>query len=263
MPKVLIFGDSHTGSLNAGLRRLKDAGAIESDLELSVLPLGGRFREQFFEERNGVASIADPLVNDRILRLPLEERGVVYGFCGPLHTMRVLWGRDWQHSAPSHLAKGETPVSASLLEKIFAEDQRYILLLLDLLVSRKEKVFVIEAPRLFEHSPVLANGKRRREVVLYLDDAYRRYVRRELASRGVAVVSVPARCIGNEGLMLVEFRHQVGEDPHHGNSLFGELMVREIVSFVRSQDQWKLERRSDADGRGGATAGTTPAQAPA
>lgn len=230
--KVLILGDSLTVALNQGYRQLKSAGTIPAGVDLSIRPLcGGAFlKTPFFVEKEGVAHmVADEAVKN-FPQLPLPGENPIYGFCGSLHTTRVLRGIDWSNHAPAEVATSEVPISSALFEAIVEDDQKYILAFLDVLLGSGARLFVIESPRPFRHHPMFACA--RPEVLLHVDRAYRNFVRRELDRRNVPVIAVPEACIDPQGAMLDVYKHPNEKDFHHGNEAFGALMMAEVVAHV-------------------------------
>lgn len=92
------------------------------------------------------------------------------------------------------------------------------------------KVFVIDAPRPFQHHPMFEQC--RKDVLMHLDREYRRYILNELAARDIDVIATPDECVDAEGFMLAEFRHPDVRDRHHANEKYGEIMARRIVDYL-------------------------------
>lgn len=152
-----------------------------------------------------------------------------------MHSTRVWRDIDWSRHAPSRLADQESPVSSSLLNEIFWNDQKYILRFIDSFISLGLKIFVIEGPRPFKHHSVFKRSGYREEVILYIDSEYRKFVFNELERRGVSVVRVPDFCFCENGFMLEEFKSYKKGDGHHANEVYGEIIFNEIVRFVTSR----------------------------
>jgi hypothetical protein len=218
--------------LNLGFKELLAAGEVPDSLEMTIRPMGGGhiMKTPFFVEEEGVARIVNDIYRAQFPRLPLRDPSVTYGFCGNLHTTRVLRDVDWSEHAPAGMARRGLPVSSALLHEIFHDDQKYMLALLDLLRRSGASVFVIEGPYPFRHHRMFAGP--RTDVLMYIEREYRRYAKRELERRGIEFVAVPADCIDKNGFMLDRYRHPLEKDQHHGNTEFGALMMRRVIQHL-------------------------------
>lgn len=205
MKKVLITGDSQTAALRQGLSILEQARALPKDLDISIQPLGAgsHLTSPFFKKADGKITILERVYKRRIPVLPMDGDVSMYGFSGNIHTIRVLRDIDWRDYAPSPTAKRENAVSLGFMQKLFEADQRYILAFLDAMKSLGMKVFVIDAPRPFQHHPMFEQC--RKDVLMHLDREYRRYILNELAARDIDVIATPDECVDAEGFMLAEF----------------------------------------------------------
>ena len=230
--KVLITGDSHVGPLNRGIQKLAEQNAVPDTLDITIRPLGAGalMKTPFFVEEDGVARMLPAEYKTNMLRLPTQGEYTVYGFSGNFHTTRILRDVNWSNIAPIAVAKDEQPVSTAFLNELFHEDQKYMLALLDVMLKSQVTVFVVEAPRAFRHQRIFERA--RKEVLFYIDQEYRKYIRRELEKRGIQVIAVPPGCLDEEGFMLDCYRHPDERDQHHGNAEFGEVMMREVTAFL-------------------------------
>lgn len=71
------------------------------------------------------------------------------------------------------------------------------------------------------------------KVILAVDRAYRNLIRIELEKRSVDIVNIPTSCVAEDGSMLAEYRSKRNNDMHHGNELFGEIILQEIFTFLK------------------------------
>ena len=234
---VVIFGDSHIGSLRMGLNSLlnnQEPAHPAASIEIRPLGPGGAYCTPFFRKNGSNIEIVDARLKKHVEKLPFDEKYRLYGFSGNLHTLRVIREIHWDSHAPSEIAeKREIPVSRSLLNEIFHDDQKYLLSFLDELSSMGISVFSIEAPRPFRHNPVFS-GKSRQKVLLFIDQAYRKYITEELNKRNIPIVSVPSECVDDEGFTLDIYKHQKLGDPHHTSEAYGKLMMQKVCEYIRN-----------------------------
>jgi hypothetical protein len=231
--KVLVTGDSHTGTLRKGQKAFENDGVWPHDVKLEIRPLGGGHltREPFFIDRGDYAEITTPEYRRQFDRLPIAETGaeeIVYGISAPLHSVRIWRHPDWQRFAPSSLQQFGPPLSSGLIRRIILDDQKYVLDLIGILQKAGKRVFVIEPPHPFRHHPALRTTPS--ELVLHLNSLYRETVRHELRAMEVPVVEMPVRLL-EAGFMREDYA-QAG-DPHHGNAVYGRIMIEEILTFLR------------------------------
>lgn len=226
---LVVFGDSHVAALRKGLDNLAGRDGFSPETTITMLPLcrGGVLRSAFFHVRDGAIHFDDCMID----RLPDTGGTTIYCFSGNAHTARVVREINWSSHAPAPVAKYETPISAAMLRDIFSYDQRYMLTLLDTMRQLGLQVFIVEAPHLFRHNAVFA--KARKEVLLHIDREYRAFIRHELAQRNVDLVSVPEACLDDEGFMLDKYRSPKAGDNHHANPRFGEVMMGEILAYLK------------------------------
>jgi hypothetical protein len=236
--KVLITGDSHTSKLAIGnkelfLERLQKR-APSNGISISVRPLGpgGAMRGPYFEDRGDYAEILDERYRKGHERLPPADSKFDWiGLAAPLHTVR-LWKVRWRHFTPQGLpAKNGFVLSENALRQAIEDDVSFNLKLLDIM-KRTTNVFVIEPPWPFRHHRAVAyNGA---EKVLFLHRAYRRHVLAALKSRGIPVVEIDPSWVDADGFMSDRFRNERPEDQHHGNNLFGRLMIARTQAMLAS-----------------------------
>lgn len=232
--RVLLTGDSHTAALNRGHQALLAGGLWPGAVDLTIRPLGAGHltRDAFFVDRGDHAELVTPEYRRQFDRLPLasDGPGVVYGLSAPLHSVRIWRHPGWRHRVPAALRSdpgGAEPVSSGLVRRIVLDDQRHILALIEILLRTRRGVFVVEAPFPFRHHPALRDTAP--DVVLHLDEVYRRTIGQELQALGVPVVSVPRDCLDG-GFMRDDFA-QTG-DPHHGNAAYGRLMMERVAALL-------------------------------
>ena len=232
MIDVMITGDSHTAALYKGQLAVQADGQWPDDIDLVIRPLGGGHltREPFFVDRGDHAEMTAAEYRRQFERLPLaagERSPSVYGVSAPLHSVRIWRHADWQSFTPHGAGLPGKPVSTAMVRRIALDDQRYVLELIGILLRTGKRVFVIEAPHPFRHHPALQGT--RAELVLYLNRLYRDTIRSELAALGVPVVAVPERCIEG-GFTRQDYAQP--NDPHHGNPLYGRLMIEQVLDFL-------------------------------
>lgn len=231
--KVIVTGDSHTADLFLGQKLLEEESPAPLAADVVIRPLGGGhiLPTPFFVDRGDHAEITAPQFRPQFARLPLdgvENHGTIYGICAPLHTARVWRHADWRRFAPIGRAANETPISPGMLRRVILNDQKYVLALIDVFVRSGTRAFAIEAPRPFRHHPALKIL--RPDVVLTVDRSYRDIMRAELDDRSIPIVSIPAKCLDEDGFTLEEYGRR--HDPHHGNERFGRVMMLEVNKFL-------------------------------
>ncbi len=234
--KALITGDSHLSALLTG-RKLLDAEREKPPVHVDLVPLGSgaAFCTPFFRDCGSHAEITEARYLQRVSRLPPEQPYDMIGLSGPMHTGR-LWSRRLRRFAPWQLApsRGLHALSDALLEQVIADDCMYVLGLLDVM-RRTTGVFVIESPRPFrEHEVVGLHGEQH---VLTVDQAYRAYVRRELARRDIPLIEVPAECMEPDGFTKARFVRVAADgtkDNNHANARFGRIMMVRVEEFLQS-----------------------------
>jgi hypothetical protein len=237
--KVLITGDSHLGALKGGLGLLKQNGEWPQQIDLNIRPLGiATFANTpFFIDKGSYAEIYHPEYRKNFKRFPpwhLKNSDVIFGFSGPLHTARIRWQPDWSKFVPTQLVINEAPVSNALLEHLIYDDCRYLLAFIDIILRTNKRLFVIEAPRPFEHA--LNSKKTRPDVFIFIDNYYRDFMRRELMLRNVPVVSVSPDCYDSKiGFMFEHYRHPDPKDLYHANAQYGEIMMENVLKLLLNE----------------------------
>lgn len=236
--KVLITGDSHTGQLQLGMELLVRQGEWPQHIDLTINPLGGGhiFATPFFIDAGDYAELCNKDFRKQFQRFPpetIENTDVIYGLSGPLHTARVRRSRAWSEFVPAQFAVDETPVSNALLNQVILDDCQYLLKFIDVILRTGERLFVLEAPRPFRHDRALQSI--RPEVFSYIDNYYRDFIKQELKLRNVPIIAVDPECYDDAGFMLECYRNPKEDDMHHGNSKFGELMMKKVLKFLLEQ----------------------------
>lgn len=233
LPFLIITGDSHTASLKFARENLINNGiSVFNGTEIIPLASGDVMRSSFFDERDDIAYFNREICKSLISQLPLRFNGISYGFCGNLHTTRIMRDIDWVKYAPFEVVRNEIPISLAFLHKIFEFDQKYMIALLNIFLKNHQNIFVIEAPYPFRGSPLFKRV--RTEVLQYIDKEYRGYVKKNLMKMGIDVVSIPLECVDQEGFMLDKFLTENGPQDHHCNKDFGEVMMIEIINYLKN-----------------------------
>lgn len=233
--KVLITGDSHTGALKSGQNLLVSKGEWPEEIDLTISFFGNAkfFPTPFFVDKGDYAEICNVEYRKQYARFPPPKWGecdVVYGFSGPLHTLRVSRSQAWSKFVPASLVVNEAPISNALLHRAILDDCRYLLGFIDIILRTSKKLFVIEPPRPFKHHRTLKLI--RPDVFSYVDRYYRDFIKQELSARNVPIIEVSPECYDEEGFMLDCYRHLNEKDMHHGNAEFGELMMKKVLDFL-------------------------------
>ncbi|PPD40155.1 MAG: hypothetical protein CTY16_18160 [Methylobacter sp.] len=238
--KILITGDSHTSALKLGADRLISQGGLPYGYQVDLKPIGtgGTFTAQFFLDKGDFVEMKNQRNPNLVKRLPVateEGNYDYYGITGMLHTHRVWrYNNYWTKFTPFCTASDLAPVSTSLLRHIVLNDQQYPLQMIDVLKRAGVKVFVIETPKPYKHHPILEQVDK--EVITYIDTFYKSVIKEWLASNGIPVVNIPANCYDADSFMLEAFRNENPKDSHHANLAFGEVMIKEILAFLKSQN---------------------------
>jgi len=231
--KIFLTGDSHLAALGAGYKAMQaenDPALNGVDFVIRPLGNGGFMSEPFFEDAGSYALITHPEFKKYIGRIPAAGEDFDWiGVCGPFLSARIYRHRAWSNYSPT-FEPNKAPITPALLRQISLDDIAQQMALLDLLLREGYKVFVFEGPHLFRHTPALQNMGS--EMVRAIDATHRSVVREELARRPrIRVVDIPDECLDGDGFMRDELRKGL-DDPHHANSLFGEIMMREIVKAL-------------------------------
>jgi len=234
--QVLITGDSHTATLKKGMELLVSKGDWPQQVDLTIRPLGNAkfLPTPFFVDKGNYAEICNPEYNRRFKRFPpqkMVKSDVIYGLSGPLHTARIRRHEAWSEFVPTQFVINETPISNALLDQSIRDDSRYLLEFIDVILRTQKNFFVIEPPRPFKHSVKSI----RADVFNYVDNYYRDFIKQELKHRNVPIIAVDPECYDEAGFMLKSYEN--GNDPHHGNAEFGELMMKKILDFLLNSTQ--------------------------
>lgn len=234
--KVLITGGSHTGSLARGLARMREAGSAPSDIDFTIVPLGGRLAGagKFYELRGDQVRITKKNYRERISHLSCRETPFdAVGISSPFHS-RGLWMRpDWRNFCLPPITTGKTPLSRALVQRCIREHNANVIGFLEALKSVGFATFAIEGPKPFRHNPEIRRAGA--PLVRYIDSEYTRNTLEALRERGIPALLMPAHTYDAEGYCRPEYRHDNPDDRHHGNALLGEVMINEITRFVRSR----------------------------
>ena len=230
--KVLITGDSHSGTLMRGLSNLPPERLQASKIDFEINPLGGGhlLPTPFFADRGDHAELLEPSYRRRFRRLPSENSDLDWiGFSGPLHAARV-WRENWASTKPWQLGGGGPAVSSALLRQVIDDDLNQSLAFLSVL-RRTHRVFVVESPWPFRHHyAVKANGL---ATVRLIHQAHRARLVGQLQALDIGLVEIDTAWTDEDGLMLPQFRHEKPTDWHHGSQEFGRLMMERVIDFLQ------------------------------
>lgn len=234
--KTWIFGNSHMGALNKGLRRI---GAQGHDLTLFPLGPGTVEMVPFSRLEAGRVGFADETCARNLRRftgrdhLDPEAR---WGVCMGTHNARLCRDPFWIDAEPAVIcAPGKRPVPETTVDAIIETDQRHVR---DLLARMKQAglaVFVVSCP------PVRpASGGRaaeiRAEVAAWLEARARAAFTGFLAAQKIAFVAPPEGTRDAAGFLSPQFHatltDQDTRDPHHANPEYGEMMMRKVLAHL-------------------------------
>jgi len=232
--RLLITGDSHTGALYRGLKEMRASGSVSA--EIVVRPLGGGhlLPTPFFRDAGDHAAVVDPNYRQAFERLPPEGAGYdAIGLSMPLWPMRLLHQMNWGKWSLSEEIEGRRPVSHAVFREMVMADQKYVLLLAELLQRCGLEVFAVSAPTLFrDHNSLKrlppAHG-------LKIFQTYRAIICAELDARKVDIIDIPPQCLDDEGFMKQDYRHEDPKDEHHGNAAFGRLMMQAVEDWAAAK----------------------------
>jgi hypothetical protein len=203
----------------------------ELDLDVRPFGVGQLMSTRFCNLAAGQVNIFRPSMRRQISSFPVSDIRT-YGYCAPLHTMRLVRRPDWKTFAPVNLSSpSQAPVSTGMLRSLILSDQRGNLLFIEMMKRVGLEVFVIEAPRPFRHHPVFTEGVSE-EIALFVDEEYRRVMRAALGRRSVTVVEVPRETYDSAGFTHEKYKTQDPQDFHHGNLAFGRLMLSAIIDHL-------------------------------
>ena len=230
--KILITGDSHTGAIARGLQMLEKEGSSSYGDIVMVKPLGGGhlLPTPFFRDVGSHAEIVDPIYKKHFSQLPPLSLSVdAIGLSMPLWPMRVIHKIVWGHSSLAESLNGRTPISHAVFRQMVLSDQAYVLRLAELLKRLNIPVAAVSGPGLFADHATLRHLNPVH--VLGIFNEYREIMLSELRSREISVIDVPSECLGDDGFMRAEFRHEDPEDEHHANADFGAKIIQKIVEW--------------------------------
>lgn len=229
--QVRIIGDSHIGALNRAFMAEPD---ILGDWALSLHPMGASevSRAPYFEDRDGRILITHENFLKNMTEIPVEGSDYI-GVSMPYHTLGMVRRRtQWAKFAPATLGRTDRqPISEAALREILTHWHTYNFQLLELLRDKGIGVFVLEAPKLFAHNPLV--NEVGQDIALEIDRISRETVRDHLDAAGIATIPCPECCYDPEtGLMLPEFRTLRQDDAHHASTEWGALMLRSVRAHL-------------------------------
>lgn len=236
--RVFITGDSHAGAIKRGLATLRGAHGACQDVDVEVVALGNgmHMTAPFFEDLGTRARIVEASYKTRIKELPLPGavgRQTVYCWCGLFHFAKLWRNGSWIRCRPAFMAGPGIPVSTGLMTAVIRDWFGQQLALIEVLKRSGVKVIAVESPRPFRHHPALRLI--RADVVAGVDGFCQGVMLAELRQRKVEVVRIPSACVDSDGFMHSKWRHELPGDRHHGNAMFGALMVERICKQLQGQ----------------------------
>lgn len=228
---LYICGNSHTRALRAGASLLEEE---EGAPPMVVFPLGTADNEAqpFSTIENGKVV----LTNDRFRKklkqffdVSAIEPDVQWGICLGNHNFRIFRNEGWLTSAPSWLGMADkTPVSEALFEKIVAEDQKHIRAFFEQLLETGVRPFVISAPWPLRPNAEVSGIKLSPQTLKAIDTRARVLFSEWLRARDIPIITPPVETADEDGFLKPEFAKSA-DDPYHGNTAYGRLMMRKVL----------------------------------
>jgi hypothetical protein len=245
---LYICGNSHTRALRAGASLLEEEDGADP---MVVFPLGTADNEAapFSEVKNGQVV----LTNERFRRKLKQFFGFStfepqhrWGICLGNHNARIFRHEGWKTAAPAWLnIEGKTPISEALFARIVEADQQHIRNFLDQLVETGVQPFVISAPWPVRPNPEITDITLSPDVLKAIDTRARVLFSEWLTSRGLSIVTPPVETADEDGFLLPQFG-KGGDDPYHGNTAYGRLMMRKVLQHEEqnARVQKQVSRRA-------------------
>lgn len=237
--RILITGDSHTGALNRGLVALRAApDRVQPALpNIRIRPLGGGhlLPTPFFEDAGDYARIVNPEYQRMFAQLPPKSdpnapATQAIGLSMPLWPMRVVHKMVWGRCTLAERIGSRTPVSRAAFRHAVLADQKYVLALAALLQRQGLLVFAVSPPGLFADHATLRHLAPAH--VLHIFNSYRAIMIDQLKQHNIPIVDIPLHCLGADGFMRPEFRHEDPKDQHHANAAFGRLILESVARQI-------------------------------
>ena len=236
---LYICGNSHARALRAGASALEKEEGAEP---MVVFPLGTADNEA--EAFSAIENGQVVLTNQRFRKKLKQHFGISsfapehrWGICLGNHNSRIFRHEGWMSAAPTWMnAKGKTPVSEALFQRIVEDDQIYIRRFLTQLISTGVRPFVISAPWPLRPDPALTGIKLSHDVIKAIDTRARVLFSEWLAERDIAIVAPPVEAADEDGFLKPNYA-KGGDDPCHGNNKYGRAMMRKVLAHEAKMAQ--------------------------
>lgn len=241
---VHISGDSHSWILSRGAAGLAAEGQAPPERDFSMEPMGrgALLLERFHRVVDGDLQVIEKGDANRFRSFPGREGDVVCGICSTFGAPRVVTVCMTADPAPAGLAAEGVPVSEAFLLEVFRRTAEHLFEFFDTVRTRGIPLFVIEGPCRFPGSRAF-HGIRLGQAIA-VERRYRAYLRGEFARLGIPDITLPAHCVGADGLMLPVYLSTKQDDFVHGNIAFAEVMLRRVYAHVADPDWVDALRRS-------------------
>jgi hypothetical protein len=231
--KLIIFGDSHVGSLRGGWGiTLKNLASPPIEVEFY-----GRYGTNWHEfetteTASGLHFYADLVPNFDPVDFTVDNLDDVYVFCSPLHSAVILRGFGGQEYCPwtcAAITPGLQAVSTAVIETWAAAHMKCRFAMLKILKARGYHIAVAEPPKpVTRISDILAIDPC---VIAEVDRIYRNFVVRWLKENDIPVIFVPEQTYA-DGFTPEEWAMPAATDGHHGSWKFGAEMMAKIIQFA-------------------------------
>ena len=232
---IKVFGDSHVGALRRGWKHLMDEGAAPPDVDVEFYASDGRYwlecsvvetdsNLQISQRRPGGETLKDYVVDKNIDQ---------YFFSSPLHSAPLYRNRAWKACCPwMCVAHNEDlqALSSGAIEHWADRQARRRIDLLDKLCAGGISLAVVEPPKPLKRTPKMFGI--RPDVLIAASNIYRNYVSALLDERGIPIIRTPEETYEDSGFTKSVYAPKDMKDYHHGNPLFGSLVMKEIVKFA-------------------------------
>ena len=236
---IVLTGDSHINALRLGAEALSERKVFPSKLpsKIGMLGNGKHTLREFSRTEGGRVTLIPRSYVAALQRLTGEDsfiagQGIRYGICLGFHSPPVFRHPMWQRSRPTTLIDSpqQRPISSTLLEAIVDHNNQYILRLFDRLLDNGVDFFVVAAP------PPRADHYCLRSiaphVVLEVDRAFRARMCAQLDSRNIRYLLPPKETLSESGFLKDELANKAPNDYHHGNAIYGAVMMQSIVEAL-------------------------------
>jgi hypothetical protein len=233
---TIIIGDSHVNALREGADLLQpnELASWSGKLKIGSLGTGSIALKPFSKVINGKVVFDNPRYSRAFLALNVRgffrTGGVKYGISFGFHSLPVVANSVWRDASPWRIASkyGRVPVSSGVLAAMMNANNKHMHSFYEQLLASGIDFFAISAPPLRADHPIFSELEA--EVVLEVDREFRKASAAFFEQRGIPVVYPPEIAYSSDGILRHDLAKIAPDDTHHGNSEYGAMMLRHILT---------------------------------